>query len=68
MARAELDPAKRYEMNCEMQRLVSDGAGTLIPTHIAYVDAKVSNLKGLPKVPLSPFGGMEWPEYAWLDA
>jgi peptide/nickel transport system substrate-binding protein len=67
MARAELDPAKRYEMNCEMQRLVSDGAGTLIPTHIAYVDAKVSNLKGLPKVPLSPFGGMEWPEYAWLD-
>jgi peptide/nickel transport system substrate-binding protein len=68
MARAEIDPAKRYEMNCEMQRLVSEGAGTLIPTHIAYVDAKVSNLKGLPKVPLSPFGGMEWPEYAWLDA
>ena len=68
MARAELDPAKRYEMNCEMQKLVSDGAGTLIPTHQAYTDAMVSKLKGFPRVPLSPFGGMEWPEFAWLDA
>jgi len=68
MARAELDAGKRYEMNCEMQKLVSDGAGTLIPTHIAYTDAKVSGLKGFPRVPLGPFGAMEWPEYAWLDA
>jgi peptide/nickel transport system substrate-binding protein len=67
-ARAELDPAKRYEMNCEMQKLVSDEAGTLIPTHNAYSDAIVSNLKGLPRVPLGPFGAMEWPEFAWLDA
>ena len=67
-ARAELDPAKRYEMNCEMQKLVSDEAGTLIPTHNAYSDAIVSSLKGLPRVPLGPFGAMEWPEFAWLDA
>lgn len=67
-ARAELDPAKRYEMNCEMQQLVSDEAGTLIPTHNAYSDAIVSKLKGLPRVPLGPFGAMEWPEFAWLDA
>jgi len=68
MARAELDPAKRYEMNCEMQKLVSDEAGVLISTHSAYVDSKITALKGLPKVPLSPFGGMEFPEFAWLDA
>jgi len=68
MARAELDAGKRYEMNCEMQKLVTDRAGTLIPTHAAYSDAKISNLKGFPKVPLAPFGGMEWPEFAWLDA
>lgn len=67
-ARAELDPAKRYEMNCEMQKLASDEAGVLISTHSAYVDAKVANLKGFPRVPLGPFGAMEFPEYAWLDA
>ena len=68
MARAELDPAKRYEMNCEMQKLCSDGSGVLIATHSAYIDAKIGNLKGFPRVPLAPFGGMEWPEWVWLDA
>lgn len=68
MARAELDAAKRYEMNCEMQKLASDEAGVLISTHSAYVDAKISELKGFPKVPLGPFGAMEFPEWAWLDA
>ncbi len=65
-ARAELDPAKRYEMNCEMQKMVSDEAGTLIPTHTAYSDAKISKLQGYPRVPLGPFGAMEWPDTAWL--
>ena len=40
---------------------------SLIPTHKAYLDAKASNLKGFPRVPLASFGGMEWPEFIWLD-
>jgi len=68
MARAELDPAKRYEMNCEMQKLCAEGAGSLTPTHAAYIDAKATNLKGFPRVPLAAFGGMEWPEFVWLDS
>ena len=67
MARAELDPAKRYEMNCEMQKICSEESGTMIPTHRAYLDAKAKNLKGFPRVPIAAFGGMEWPEYLWLD-
>jgi len=68
MARAELDPAKRHEMHCEMQTLCHNESGVLIPAHNAYIDAKIANLKGFPRVPLSAFGGMEWPEFAWLDA
>lgn len=68
MARAELDPAKRYEMNCEMQKLISAEAGTLISSHRAYVDGKSTKVKGFPRVPLAAFGGMEWPEFIWLDA
>lgn len=66
-ARGELDAAKRYEMNCELQQLISDYAGTLISTHRAYIDAKAKNLKGFPRVPIAAFGGMEWPEFIWLD-
>lgn len=68
MARAELDAGKRYEMNCEMQKLISAEAGTLISTHRAYVDGKSTKVKGFPRVPLAAFGGMEWPEFIWLDA
>ncbi len=67
-ARGELDAAKRYEMNCELQQMVADDAGTLIATHRAYIDAKATSVKGFPRVPVASFGGMEWPEYVWIDA
>ncbi|MEM7424787.1 MAG: ABC transporter substrate-binding protein [Pseudomonadota bacterium] len=68
MGRAELDPKKRYEINCEAQKLCSDGSGSLIATHSAYVDGISSKLKGFRRVPIESFGGMEFPEYLWLDA
>ena len=67
-ARGELDPAKRYEMNCALQQKITDGAGTLVATHRAYIDGKAKNVKGFPKVPIAAFGGMEWPEYVWKDS
>ena len=67
MGRAELDPAKRYEINCEAQKLCSDESGSLIATHSAYVDGVSSKLKGLRRVPVESLGGMEFPEFAWLD-
>jgi peptide/nickel transport system substrate-binding protein len=67
MAAAELDEAKRNEMLGEAQGLCAAESGSLIPTHSAYLDAKSTNLHGFPKVPIAAFGGMEWPEYIWLD-
>ena len=67
MAAGELDDAKRYEMMCEAQTLCATESGSLIPTHAAYMDAKATNLHGFPKVPIAAFGGMEWPEFIWMD-
>ena len=66
--RAELDPKKRYEYSCAAQKLIHEGSGTLIATHRAYIDAKAKNVKGFPRVPIATFGGMEWPEFVWIDA
>lgn len=67
LARAELDPAKRLEMNCEMQKICAAKSGTLIATHRAFIDGKASKVKGLPKVPVASLGGQEWPEHVWID-
>lgn len=66
-ARGELDADKRAEMYCEMQRLVRDGAGTIIPYHMNYIDGIKDTIRGLTRVPLAPLGGWEWAETVWLD-
>ena len=65
-ARGVTDRKKRYEMYCEMENLVRDGSGMVIPIHRNYVDATRTNIKGIPNVPLGVLGGCEWPEFAWL--
>lgn len=47
-ARSELDAAKRREMYVEMQRLVSDDGGALIPMFMAYTHAASKKI-GLPE-------------------
>ena len=65
--RAETDEAKRKEMFCEAQQLISDEAGVIIPYHKNYLDAKATGLQGMPRVPLAAFGGAEFPEFIWLS-
>jgi len=54
-ARASLDQAKRREIYNEMQIMVSEEAGTIIPAYISNVDAVTEKLKGLEP---NPLGGM----------
>ena len=67
MVKAETDPAKKYEMQCEMQTLVHDESGMIIPAHTNIVDANSPKIKGIPKLPLGNLGGAEWPEFAWKE-
>lgn len=65
---SELDPVKRHEMYCEMQTLVHNHSGMVIPAHVNILDGKSDSVMGMPTVPLGQLGGCEWPEFCWLDA
>ena len=65
---AETDPAKRHEMHCEMQKLVSTKSGIIIPAHTNVLDAHKPNISGFSNVPLGQFGGNGWAEHIWRDA
>ncbi|WP_128293733.1 ABC transporter substrate-binding protein [Afifella aestuarii] len=66
-ARGTLDEAKRKEMYDEMQVMVAEDAGTIIPVWISNVDALSSKLKGLQPNPLGGMMGYAFAEYVWLD-
>ena len=63
---AETDPAKRHAMYCEMQTLVHNGSGMVIPAFSNINDGIANNIMGMPTVPLGQLGGCEWPEFIWL--
>ena len=63
---AELDPVRRHEMYCEMQTLIHEGSGMVIPMFANLNDGLANNVMGVPGVPIGPIGGCEWPEYTWL--
>ncbi len=58
----------RREMYCEMQTLIHDESGMVIPSHHNYVDAKLDEVQGIGRQPLGQMGGCEWPEFAWLQS
>ena len=63
---AETDPAKRHAMYCEMQTLVHNGSGMVIPAFSNINGGIANNVMGMPTVPLGQLGGCEWPEFVWL--
>ena len=65
---AETDTAKRKDMFCELQTIISNEAGNAIPWHQAIVDGISTKVKGMPRVALNSLSGGEWPEFVWLDS
>ncbi|MCG6890493.1 MAG: ABC transporter substrate-binding protein [Gammaproteobacteria bacterium] len=66
LALAETDPAKRHQYYCEMQTLVHNESGMVIPAFSNVNDGLANNVMGIPNVPTGQVGGSEWPEYVWL--
>jgi len=64
--RAVKDPVKRKEMYCEMQTLIHNECGMVIPAHQNYIDGVSDKVKGIPWVPLGESGACEFPEFVYL--
>ncbi|RLA15440.1 MAG: hypothetical protein DRQ59_01260 [Gammaproteobacteria bacterium] len=65
---SETDPAKRHAHYCEMQTLIHEGSGMVIPAFSNINDGIASNIMGMPRVPLGQLGACEWPEFIWLKS
>lgn len=65
-ARAELDQAKRKEMYGEMQKMIWETGGALIPMFIDYLEASSSKVQGVKPNPLFDFMGERIGEKVWL--
>ncbi|MBI3898149.1 MAG: hypothetical protein HY308_07615 [Gammaproteobacteria bacterium] len=67
MARVELDPAKRKQMYHDLQAMVVDDSGEIIPMFNDTIDAGAVKVKGFVPSPLSQMGGGLAPQKVWLD-
>lgn len=66
-SRAETDQAKRKQMYCELQKMISDQAGIGIPVFISMLDAYSTRVKGLVPVPTGGLMGYNFAQHVWLD-
>ena len=55
------------QMYCDMQTLIHETGGSIIPAHLNYVDAAADYVKGRIYVPLNNFGGAESAPLLWRD-
>jgi peptide/nickel transport system substrate-binding protein len=65
-ARGESDDTKRRDMYWEMQHLVHDHAGRMIPAFPSLLDAHAGNLQGMQAIPTGGLSGYRFAENVWL--
>jgi peptide/nickel transport system substrate-binding protein len=66
-ARAELDVDKRKAMYAEMQQIVRDDGGTIVPVFNDWLDAGRTNVKGWNYNGTWEMCGFRAPEICWLE-
>lgn len=67
-ARALTDPEKRRPIYWELQRMVHEDGGNMIPVFADYVDALSTQVKGFTPSPVWELSGMRAAERCWLEA
>jgi peptide/nickel transport system substrate-binding protein len=67
-SRSEFDPAKRKVMFREMELMIHDDGGWIIPMFNDYLDAASTKVKGFKPNRIAPLSGRRAPERVWLEA
>ncbi|MFD2173955.1 ABC transporter substrate-binding protein [Rhodobacter lacus] len=67
-ARALLDEEKRREIYWELQQIIHDDGGAMIPMFGDYLDAVSKKVKGVTPHPMFNLMGARMAEKVWLDA
>jgi peptide/nickel transport system substrate-binding protein len=67
-ARSLLDPEKRRPLYWEMQRMVHEDGGNLIPMFADFVDALSAEVRGFTPSPVWELSGLRAAERCWLES
>ncbi len=67
-ARTEFDEAKRKQMYGELQRMISDDAGAVIPMFMDYLEAGSKKVKGMAPHPMFDLMAQRIGERVWIGA
>jgi peptide/nickel transport system substrate-binding protein len=67
-ARAELDPAKRRPMYREMQLMLYEDGGAIIPMFNNFIDAGAKRVRGFVPHPFGQMCGNRAPEKLWFES
>ncbi|NIF23831.1 ABC transporter substrate-binding protein [Candidatus Pantoea multigeneris] len=67
-ARGESDQARRKQMYGDIQEMIYNQSGTLIPCFVSMIDGYSKKLKGLESWPSGMVMGYRFHEFAWLSA
>ena len=65
--RATVEFNKRKEIYGEIQKILYEQGGNVIPAFTNYVDAISSSVKGLKPVFVGNLGGFNYADSVWLD-
>ena len=67
-ARSTFDKSRRKALYCEMQRMVNQDGGTIIPSFVNKLDAVSARVKNISLSPIVGLGVFNLPEACWLEA
>ena len=67
-ARSEIDEARRKALYADMQVMIHEKGGVVIPLFIPSLDAHSARLKGLSVIPVGGLMGYEFAEHVWWEA
>ena len=65
-ARGTSDGPARYDLYCEVQKILHEKDGRIIPLFIDFLDARTSNLKGYVAHPFAEGAGCRMSDEVWL--